>query len=142
MARCQAGAAKPHSGGKAIVLAGRIPTHADTAQFHENLRGCGCRKRSSVPFHCFRVVLYNERCNSDVSARARHGNTFRHTWRSSVGPGAFEDTRSIGIRSCAPFAATLPTSSPRELGMSHLATGWSGLRAWSATHDAELRLCV
>src|SRR6266404_3359279 len=26
--------------------------------------------------------------------------------------------------------------------MSHLATGWSGLRAWSASHDAELRLCV
>src|SRR5260370_28855878 len=26
--------------------------------------------------------------------------------------------------------------------MSHLATGWSGLRAWSARHDAELRLCV
>ena len=26
--------------------------------------------------------------------------------------------------------------------MSYLATGWSGLRAWSASHDAELRLCV
>src|SRR5258707_7579632 len=26
--------------------------------------------------------------------------------------------------------------------MSHLATGWSRLRAWSASHDAELRLCV
>ena len=26
--------------------------------------------------------------------------------------------------------------------MSQLATGWSGLRAWSASHDAELRLCV
>src|SRR6516165_7479265 len=29
-----------------------------------------------------------------------------------------------------------------ELGMSHLATGWSRLRAWSASHDPELRLCV
>src|SRR5216683_1433808 len=26
--------------------------------------------------------------------------------------------------------------------MSHLATGWGRLRAWSASHDAELRLCV
>src|SRR5262249_6257949 len=26
--------------------------------------------------------------------------------------------------------------------MSHLATGWSRLRAWSASHDPELRLCV
>src|SRR6266566_3982118 len=30
----------------------------------------------------------------------------------------------------------------RELGMSHLATGWSRLRAWSASHGPELRLCV
>src|SRR5262245_10736881 len=30
----------------------------------------------------------------------------------------------------------------RELGMSRLATTWSQLRAWSATHGAELRLCV
>ena len=26
--------------------------------------------------------------------------------------------------------------------MSRLATGWSGLRAWSASHGPELRLCV
>jgi uncharacterized membrane protein YccC len=31
---------------------------------------------------------------------------------------------------------------PRELGMSDLATGWSRLRAWSASHGPELRLCV
>src|SRR5258708_38066201 len=30
----------------------------------------------------------------------------------------------------------------RELGMSRLATTWSRLRAWSASHSAELRLCV
>src|SRR5262245_34052317 len=36
----------------------------------------------------------------------------------------------------------LLTSSPQELGMSHLATGWSRLRAWSASHGPELRLCV
>src|SRR5215813_870443 len=29
-----------------------------------------------------------------------------------------------------------------ELGMSHLATGWGRLRAWSASHGPELRLCV
>src|SRR5262245_4566594 len=29
-----------------------------------------------------------------------------------------------------------------EFGMSRLATDWSRLRAWSANHDAELRLCV
>src|SRR5215467_2228421 len=41
-----------------------------------------------------------------------------------------------------PFAAWAPTSSPRELGMSDLATGWSRLHAWSASHGPELRLCV
>src|SRR5215471_21002246 len=41
-----------------------------------------------------------------------------------------------------PFAAWAPTSSPRELGMSDLARGWSRLRAWSASHGPELRLCV
>src|SRR5262245_64494183 len=35
--------------------------------------------------------------------------------------------------------ADVPTE---ELGMSHLATGWSRLRAWSASHGPELRLCV
>jgi uncharacterized membrane protein YccC len=30
----------------------------------------------------------------------------------------------------------------QELGMSRLATSWSELRAWSANHGAELRLCV
>jgi len=29
-----------------------------------------------------------------------------------------------------------------EFGMSRLATDWSELRAWSASHDAELRLCL
>jgi len=29
-----------------------------------------------------------------------------------------------------------------ELAMRPLATSWSELRAWSATHGAELRLCV
>src|SRR5215467_11118748 len=41
-----------------------------------------------------------------------------------------------------PFAAWAPTSSPRELGMSDLATDWSRLRAWSASHGPELGLCV
>src|SRR4029450_10423285 len=30
----------------------------------------------------------------------------------------------------------------RELGMSRLATSWNRLRTWSASHGAELRLCV
>jgi uncharacterized membrane protein YccC len=30
----------------------------------------------------------------------------------------------------------------KELGMSPLATGWSRLRTWSASHGPELRLCV
>jgi hypothetical protein len=49
--------------------------------------------------------------------------------------------RSIGIRG-SPFAATPLTSSPRELGMNYLATSWSRLRAWSASHGPELQLCV
>jgi hypothetical protein len=33
---------------------------------------CGCRKRSLVPLHyCFRIVIYNERRNSNVSSRQR-----------------------------------------------------------------------
>src|SRR5215813_3018222 len=72
-----------------------------------------------------------------VGASARHGDTPR----SSAGPGAgYAFNRDWGLRS--PLAASLLTSSPKELGMSHLATGWSRLRAWSASHDPELRLCV
>jgi hypothetical protein len=26
----------------------------------------GCGRRSSAPFHCFRIVIYNERRNSNV----------------------------------------------------------------------------
>jgi uncharacterized membrane protein YccC len=33
-------------------------------------------------------------------------------------------------------------TSSEELGMSPLATGWSRLRTWSASHGPELRLCV
>jgi hypothetical protein len=29
---------------------------------------CGCTKRSLAQFHCFRIVIYNDFCNSDVSA--------------------------------------------------------------------------
>jgi uncharacterized membrane protein YccC len=46
----------------------------------------------------------------------------KRTWRAVAGPG----NRVI----------------TEELAMSPLATGWSELRAWSATHSAELRLCV
>src|SRR5262249_6603126 len=40
------------------------------------------------------------------------------------------------------FCALSRTLQLREPGMSRLATTWSELRAWSATHGAELRLCV
>jgi len=40
------------------------------------------------------------------------------------------------------FCALSRTLQLRELGMSRLATTWSELRAWSASHGAELRLCV
>src|SRR5437870_2308434 len=68
----QACAGKPHSGGKAIVLAGHALRLTRMRPGSMGTCGptCGCRKRSPVPFHCFRVVLYNEGCNSDVSARA------------------------------------------------------------------------
>jgi hypothetical protein len=32
---------------------------------------CGCGKRSPAPLHCFRIVIYNERRNSNVSSRKR-----------------------------------------------------------------------
>src|SRR6266446_9290512 len=99
MARRQAGAGKPHSGGKAIVLAGHALRLTRMRPGSMGTCGptCGCRKRSPVPFHCFRVVLYNEGCNSDVSARAPDRAT------PCAIPGAralgrrTEDTRSTGI---------------------------------------------
>jgi hypothetical protein len=39
---------------------------------HGRGTNCGCRKRSLVPLHyCFRIVIYNERRNSNVSSRQR-----------------------------------------------------------------------
>ena len=32
---------------------------------------CGCGKRAPAAIHCFRIVIYNERRNSDVSRRQR-----------------------------------------------------------------------
>jgi len=32
---------------------------------------CGCRNRSPAPFHCFRIVIYNGKRNSNVSSRRR-----------------------------------------------------------------------
>ncbi len=32
---------------------------------------CGCGKRTPAALHCFRVVIYNEWCNSNVSGRRR-----------------------------------------------------------------------
>src|SRR5438445_7520689 len=128
MARRQAGAGKPHSGGKAIVLAGHALRLTRMRPGSMGTCGptCGCRKCSPVPFHCFRVVLYNEGCNSDVSARAPD----RATPCAIPGARALRQAH-LRIRGQSGLGATLAA-----------ATGWSGLRAWSASHDAELRLCV
>src|SRR5258708_12945240 len=100
MARRQAGAGKSHSGGKAIVLAGHALRLTRMRPGSMGTCGptCGCRKRLAVPFHCFRVVLYNERCNSDVSARAPDRTTPCATPGARALGRRTEDTRSTGIR--------------------------------------------
>ena len=46
------------SAGTTIVWSARRPT-------------CGCTKRPLRHFHCFRIVIYNDFCNSDVLAASR-----------------------------------------------------------------------
>ena len=46
-----------------------------------------------------------------VGASAGQGDTLRDSWRSSVAPGPFEDTRSIRIRSYARRALSTLTQS-------------------------------
>src|SRR6266478_8826005 len=108
MARRQAGAGKPHSGGKAIVLAGHTfrltnaaagaPGAAREVTPHQPAAvGSAYQFRST----CFRVVLYNERCNSDVSARAPERATPCATPGARALDRRTEDTRSTGIRGYA-----------------------------------------
>src|SRR5262249_55558424 len=72
-----------------------------------------------------------------VGASARHGDTPR----SSAGPGAgYAFNRDWGLRS--PLAASMLTSSPRELGMRPWGKGGRRRRAGGAGQGRELRLCV
>ena len=66
----------------------------------------GCRKRPRAQFHCFRPVLYNDFCNSHVSAALSAQDfpkaTFAQTWpwsRRHIRPGP---TRSSIARGASP----------------------------------------
>src|SRR5262249_38651133 len=133
----------PREGGDPDSLDSRLRgnerrTAAATRPRVSGFTNLGCRKRAPGRFRCFRIVFYNEWRNFNVWVPSARSDAAA-AWLP--GPPALREARlsyGAALSACCEHADVIT----EELGMSHLATGWSRLRAWSASHGPELRLCV
>jgi hypothetical protein len=122
------------------ALAGRRPFGSREAPT------CGCTKRSQGQCHCFRIVIYNDFCNSDVSAASRaqdfckatRSQTCRFIHRASP------SHRGVRWRACCAAKRTAPERCkavlrPTAVGSFTPAESCEELAPWLQCHRNHLK---